>query len=158
MVGWRDAGPPIGFVVRRDKSARVLADRNQFATGGFQCNGRSARCVTASADSPNATVPPKSLTPRDREAIASLLDDRYSPAKRPGPALLLGALSGLQLESNTKAFNCLGPHVGSPGNKIFKRFMYATPHPVMLFMTSAKIDCPVKPEHCHFILEQAQNG
>src|ERR1019366_184957 len=24
-------------------------------TGGFQCNGRSARCVTASADSPNAT-------------------------------------------------------------------------------------------------------
>ena len=27
-----------------------------------------------------------------------------------------------------------------------------------LFLTSAQIDCPVKPEHCHFILEQAQNG
>src|ERR1039457_1346666 len=116
MVGWRDAGPPIGFVVRRDKSARVLADRNQFATGGFQCNGRSARCVTASADSPNATVPPKSLTARDREAIASLLDDRYSPATWPGPALLLGALSGLQLEAIRKRLIALAltsAHLGT---------------------------------------------
>src|SRR5258708_37284462 len=32
--------------------------------------------------------------------------------------------------------------------------MYATSHPVMFFMTADKIDCPVKPEHCHFILEQ----
>ncbi|MBZ5725556.1 MAG: hypothetical protein LAP87_11200 [Acidobacteriia bacterium] len=37
---------------------------------------------------------------------------------------------------------------------MFKRFMYATAHPVMLFMTAAKIDCPVIPEHCHFILDQ----
>src|ERR1035438_3442681 len=29
--------------------------RTSSPTGGFQCNGRSARCVTASADSPNAT-------------------------------------------------------------------------------------------------------
>ncbi len=27
-------------------------------------------------------------------------------------------------------------------------------HPLMLFLTAAKIDCPVKVEHCHFILEQ----
>src|ERR1022692_1274421 len=115
-----------------------LRIETKFATGGFQRNGRSARCVTASADSPNATVPPKSLTPRDREAIASLLDDRYSPAKwpgpalllgalsglqlesntkAPGPALLLGALSGLQLESNTKAFNCLGLTLAHLGTK-----------------------------------------
>ena len=32
--------------------------------------------------------------------------------------------------------------------------MYATGYPVMLFMTASKIDCPVKVEHCHFILEQ----
>ena len=33
--------------------------------------------------------------------------------------------------------------------------MYATNHPLMFFMTADKIDCPVKPEHCHFIVEQS---
>src|ERR1039457_7654959 len=81
-------------------------------------------------------------------------------AQRSGP--VQRCCLGRSLGSNWKAIRkrliaLVSPHVGSPRNNIFKRFMYATPHPVMLFMTSAKIDCPVKPEHCHFILEQAQN-
>jgi len=104
------------------------------------------------------SFPPEPLSKRDLRAIDLLSKDHYSPAAWSHPTLLLGALSGLQLEKDDKAFNCLGPHVGSPRNKVFKRFMYATKHPVMLFMTADKVDCPVKPEHCHFILEQEENG
>ena len=98
--------------------------------------------------------PPEVLSVNEEMAIELLRDDIYSPAKWPNPVLMLGALSGLQLTPDSKISDCLGPHVGSPRNKIFKRFMYATELPLMLFMTSDKIDLPVDLEHCHFILEQ----
>lgn len=100
------------------------------------------------------SFPPEPLSFYDKSAIKALHDDLYSPAKWTSPALLLGALSGLQLSRDIEISNCLGPHVGSPRNKVFKRFMYATELPLMLFMAANKIDSQVNQERCHFILEQ----
>lgn len=104
------------------------------------------------------SFPPDPLSSTDEDAIAALLEDPYSPAKWSGKALLLGALSGFQITPDETIALCLGPHVGSPRNKVFKRFMYGTKLPVMLFLTASKIDSPVDPERCHFILDQAADG
>jgi hypothetical protein len=104
------------------------------------------------------SFPPDPLSSTDEDAIATLLNDPYSPAKWTGRALLLGALSGFQITPDETIACCLGPHVGSPRNKVFKRFMYGTKLPVMLFLTASKIDSPVDPQRCHFILDQAADG
>lgn len=88
-----------------------------------------------------------------------------------GPCLLLGAASGLQIGTNHRlrfhegvntevrdrlrrqVETCFGPHVGSYHNKVFKRFMYATKVPVVLFITADKIDCEIEVGKCHFILD-----
>jgi hypothetical protein len=100
------------------------------------------------------SFPPEPLNRDDREAIEMLLNDYYSPAKWTTPALMLCALSGLQLIKDPAISDCLGPHVGSPRNKVFKRFMYQTGLPMMLFLTEKKINSDVDKKKCHFILEQ----
>ena len=102
--------------------------------------------------------PPEQLSSNDEEVIRLLREDSSSPAKWRGPALMLGALSGLQLTRDPKIFDCLGPHVGSPRNKVFKRFMYTAELPLMLFMDADKIDLKVDLERCHFILEQEETS
>lgn len=98
------------------------------------------------------------------------------------PALLLAATSGLQLsgepilkfpidsetrergvepdgesDGHTQAWEeirrCVGPHVGSYRNKVFKRFMYGTRLPLMIFLTSDKINSEIEVGKCHFILD-----
>jgi len=98
--------------------------------------------------------PPLPLTKDEEDIINRLRDTKYSPTTWGGKTLLLGALSGLQLTPDPSIANCLGPHVGSLRNRLFKRYMYATGLPLVIFMTSDKIDCPVDPERCHFILDQ----
>jgi len=68
--------------------------------------------------------------------------------------MLLGALSGLQMTKDASIADCIGPHVGSPRNKVFKRFLYSTQLPVMLFLDAKKIDSRVDVDRCHFILDQ----
>jgi hypothetical protein len=98
--------------------------------------------------------PPEMLSIEDKKAIQQLQKDANSPARWKRAALLLGALSGFQMTKDTAIADCLGPHVGSPRNKVFKRFMYSTELPLMLFLDSKKIDLPVDPNHCHFVLDQ----
>jgi len=87
------------------------------------------------------------------------------------PALLLGAASGLQIGDNPKLHfpsdasektraemtamikNCRGPHVASYHNKVFKRFMYATKIPIMIFLTGDKIDCEIHVGISQFMLD-----
>jgi hypothetical protein len=105
-------------------------------------------------------------------AIEDLLATPFTLKSMKAPTLLLGAVSGLQLNDNHRPIlrdglsntrkaqltdqvsRCLGPHVGSYHNRVFKRFMYATDLPVMIFLTSEKIDCPIPTDKCHFILDQ----
>ncbi|HJT27742.1 MAG TPA: DUF4062 domain-containing protein [Pyrinomonadaceae bacterium] len=118
--------------------------------------------------SPDYTMPP--LDEEAKEEIQKLLSAPFTLTWR-HPALLLGAASGLQIskEHNVKIDdaldthsrnvlrsqidNCFGPHVGSYRNKVFKRFMYATGLPLMIFMTGDKIDCEIDSKKCHFILD-----
>jgi len=123
--------------------------------------------------------PDYSLPPLDDNAwreIARLDAMPFSLSKMNRPALLLGAASGLQLspeplpvfedkslpqsrmdELRDQLRRCSGPHVGSFHNKIFKRFMYVTKLPLVVFMTSDKINAPIDVGRCHFILDRDFN-
>ncbi len=114
------------------------------------------------------------LPPLDESAvreISRLEKSLYTLTTMKRPILLLGAASGLQLSSqpspkfcegiddlrkrelSDQLSLCQGPHVGSYRNKIFKRFMYATKLPIIIFITDDKIDCEVEVGKCHFILD-----
>jgi hypothetical protein len=125
---------------------------------------------------PDYSLPP--LDENAKEKIVNLLSHPYRPqteARDPSdrrPCLLLGAASGLQVSENHKLVfvdglddatkqawteqvnKCFGPHVGTYHNKVFKRFMYATDLPIVIFITSNKIDCPINTWKCHFILDR----
>lgn len=121
-----------------------------------------------------AKRPTYDLSPLDNEAkegIARLIEMPYSLTTLNKPALLLGATSGLQIseehniifsdsisakarqELEIKIKACYGPHIGSYHNRIFKRFMYETKIPIMMFVTSDKVDCPIKAGETHFVLD-----
>lgn len=108
-----------------------------------------------------------------RREISRLLKAQYTLTSYKKPVLLAGAASGLQLTSNhkikftesglsdkrkdelrTQISHCYGPHVGSYHNKIFKRFMYETKLPLVLFITSEKIDCEIEAGKCHFMFDR----
>jgi hypothetical protein len=107
-----------------------------------------------------------------QEEIGRLRKLKYGFADMRRPTLLLAAASGLQLEpshnvsfpedfsASTKARvieeidKRYGPHVGSYHNKVFKRFMYDSGLPVMIFITGDKVDCEIAAGKCHFILDE----
>lgn len=123
--------------------------------------------------SPDYALPP--LDDVAQQEIENLLRTPYTLASLCTPALLLGATSGLQLSKEhqvkfkpederlltdeekdkvrRQVERCFGPHVGSYHNKVFKRFMYATKIPLMIFITGHKIDCEIVVGKCHFILD-----
>jgi Domain of unknown function (DUF4062) len=112
------------------------------------------------------------LNAMEQKEIEKLLHAAFSPLSWKLPALLLGASSGLQISPNpklkfsedisdnqrkeleTQLARCFGPHVGSYHNKIFKRFMYATKLPIVIFLTADKIDSEIEVGKCHFILDK----
>lgn len=118
---------------------------------------------------PDYTQPP--LGRRAKAEIDKLLGAPFTLGNMKRPVLLLGAASGLQIgETHSVKFgpnltdrrkealagqlkNCYGPHVGSYHNKVFKRFMYATKLPIVIFLTGDKIDREIEADHCHFILD-----
>jgi Domain of unknown function (DUF4062) len=121
--------------------------------------------------SPDYSLPP--LDENARREIKRLLETLFTLSTMRKPTLLLGAASGLQLASEpTLHFEdeqldqstkdalaqhlrqCFGPHVGSYHNKVFKRFMYETGLPLVIFMTSEKINAPIEVGKCHFILDR----
>lgn len=123
--------------------------------------------------SPDYKLP--SLDDVATEEINNLLKAPYTLSTLHAPTLLLGATSGLQMgeehkirfktddeerltdkekeEMREQIKKCFGPHVGSYHNKVFKRFMYTTEIPLMIFITGDKIDCEIVVGKCHFILD-----
>ena len=112
------------------------------------------------------------LDRKEENEIEKLIRAPFSLPRMKGPVLLLGATSGLQMglsrklkfpdglgevqreELRKQLAGCFGPHVGSYHNKIFKRFMYATKLPMVIFVTADKIDCEIDVGKCHFILDR----
>jgi hypothetical protein len=111
------------------------------------------------------------LNRKEKNEVEKLLNAQFSLPTMKRPGLLLAASSGLQISPEHKLkfledispaekkqleeqlSGCFGPHVGSYHNTIFKRFMYATKLPVMIFLTADKIDCEIEVGKCHFILD-----
>lgn len=121
--------------------------------------------------------PPNRLSRAAKRVIRDLAKSAGSLHGVDKPTLLLGAISGLQLGADHKIDStpskggkpltvsrsleesvrkCFGPHVGSYHNKLFKRYMYNTGLPLMLFITEDKIDLEIIVGRCHFILDQTQ--
>ena len=110
------------------------------------------------------------LDNREKEAIEKVLKEAAAPNRWKGKTLLLGATSGIRMSGSpvikwgkgtekTKELEhsinmCYGFHVGSYKNKLFKRFMYETNLPLMVFLDESKIDCEIEVGRCHFIFER----
>lgn len=106
-----------------------------------------------------------------RKEISRFMETPFTLTAMPRPALLLSATSGLQIseahklkfqdgldeptinELKEQLSKCFGPHIGSYRNKVFKRFLYETKLPIMLFITGNKIDCEIEVGKCHFVLD-----
>jgi hypothetical protein len=109
------------------------------------------------------------LAELDPDSLAIL--EAFTAATFGGPewdrALILGAASGLQLGSHARVVepngeDCVhtetvksiqqlrGFHGGSYRNKLFKRAVYATNIPSIVFIHDHKIDCPIVAGKCHF--------
>jgi hypothetical protein len=128
-------------------------------------------CRSASLRNWRSASPESPLDRKEQNEIDKLIRAPFSLPGMKGPALLLGATSGLQIgqerklkfpegltetqrqELQKQLGGCFGPHVGSYHNKIFKRFMYATRLPIVIFVTADKIDCEIDVGKCHFILD-----
>ena len=113
------------------------------------------------------------LDRKEQAEIQQLIKAPFSLPTMKRPVLLLGAASGLQIglrhklkfpkglsdskrnEYELELSKCFGPHVGSYHNKIFKRFMYATNLPLVIFLTADKIDSEIEVGKCHFILDHS---
>jgi hypothetical protein len=114
----------------------------------------------------------KPLDEQEKQAIKKTLLEEASPNHWKGSTLLLGAISGIQMGENPKikwggeaackeelmefVARCRGFHVGSYKNKLFKRFMYETKLPLMVFLDESKIDCKIEVGRCHFIFDREE--
>jgi hypothetical protein len=61
--------------------------------------------------------------------------------------LVLATASGLDLDNPVKHFR--GPHVGSHPNMLFKRAIFASKHPVVLFLSAEKLGNPFQIGKCY---------
>lgn len=115
---------------------------------------------------PAPAYPPRALDSTAQMEIEKLMQSVTNVPRWTQNTLLLGATSGLQM---TGKFNlkerasatsgiseCGGPHVGSYKNKVFKRFMYQSKYPLMIFLTADKIDCEIEIGKCHFMFDNLE--
>jgi hypothetical protein len=105
-----------------------------------------------------------------RNEIEKLKKTPFTITELKRPTLILATASGLQIDhkkydlkfsdgTDEETKNvlheqikcCLGPHVGSYKNKIFKRFLYEINIPIMFFITSNKINRDIDIGRCHFV-------
>lgn len=122
---------------------------------------------------PDYSSPP--LEKYDPEApgiIERLKEDIFGNSWQKENSIILAAASGLQISNDLTATcgedfedeftneeilkklrKCRGFHVGSYENKLFKRCLYLTGIPTVVFIHDKKIDCPVRVGVCHFLFD-----
>jgi hypothetical protein len=134
--------------------------------------------LTDRARLPNYACPPLAQTDPEAAQIVEHMATKDIFSRPDGHELVLAAASGLQVsdafETHEEAIgsdspqpfsdpvvlsdmkrHCRGFHVGSYYNKLFKRCLYATKAPTIVFIHDEKIDCPIVVPKCHFICDQA---
>ena len=143
---------------------------DQFgATFGEHIDELYKECSLANAP-PEPDYRGKPLDGREKQAIEDTMAEPAAPNHWEGRTLLLGAISGIQMGKSPKIIwgngtrarddvgcdvkKCRGFHVGSYKNKLFKRSMYETKLPLMVFLDESKIDCKIEVGRCHFIFDR----
>jgi len=104
-----------------------------------------------------------------KNAIIKLHESESSLSKAEN-LIMFGAISGIQVSNNHKIQEtaqsdfdetvmgdikkCFGFHVGGYKNKIFKRYLIETNHPLVVSVNRNKIDMEIDPNKCHFIFDE----
>lgn len=122
---------------------------------------------------PNYTLPPLAKSdPVACKIIKELCCEIFGSNIQNQKSIILGAMSGLQLSEKINPIDpitkepwenldllenlksCRGFHVGSYQNRLFKRTLYSSGIPTIVFMHDEKIDCPIEVGKCHFIFDR----
>ena len=129
---------------------------------------------------PDYALPALKVYDYDSWTIVQSLSKLIRGGVRGGRGIILAAASGLQISGDVKAIlprddgpkaqeiecrdqgvldllkDCRGFHVGSYENKLFKRCLYLTGLPTIVFLHDTKIDCPVEVGKCHFLFDRGE--
>jgi len=89
---------------------------------------------------------PRKLYPKEKKAVDDMRD---AFNKVPGRQLVLAAASGLDLDNKVQNFR--GPHVGSHPNMLFKRSIFTSGCPVVLFISAEKLGNPFRLHRCYSV-------
>ena len=87
---------------------------------------------------------PRSLYQKEADAVKST---RGKLCKIGDRTLFLATTSGWDLNHKTKNFQ--GPHVGSHPNMLFKRALFTTKHPLVIFLNASKLGDPFEVNKCY---------
>ena len=90
------------------------------------------KCIDAFEEPPNK---PRGLYKKEKDAIDELVEMLKNGTTR---RLILATASGWDTTHRVKGFR--GPHVGSHANMLFKRAIFMTGHPVVMFLSRHKVD------------------
>lgn len=88
----------------------------------------------------------RKLHPKEKKAVD---DMRAAFNKVNGRQLVLAAASGLDLDNRVQSFR--GPHVGSHPNMLFKRSIFTSGNPVVLFISAEKLGDPFRQDICYSV-------
>ena len=86
---------------------------------------------------------PRGLFPEETQAVNKLRD---ALLKFSDKTLLLATSSGWDFENEVRDFR--GPHVGSHPNMLFKRALFTSGQPVVIFLTAEKLGDPFESGKC----------
>lgn len=125
---------------------------------------------------PDYTLPElREYDPDALTLIENLQSDMFGRIDGSEHSILLAAASGLQISDDITAVEardpklpytrekilnqlqqCRGFHVGSYQNKLFKRCLYLSRTPAVVFLHDDKIDCPIQVGKCHFLFDRGE--
>jgi hypothetical protein len=80
-------------------------------------------------------VTPRELFPKENEAIDEIIKMLTADHSK---QIILATASGWDTTHSLRAFH--GPHVGSHANMLFKRALFKTGNPIVLFLSRHKVD------------------
>ncbi|MEK6258505.1 MAG: DUF4062 domain-containing protein [Planctomycetota bacterium] len=94
-------------------------------------------------------------------AVCRIRDDFLKGSHNPNKTLVLAAASAMQLSPSKRAAEygdgretCIGFHVGSYENKLFKRCLYLTGVPAIVFIHDKKVGLEPNWGKCHFVFDR----
>jgi|ERR1051326_358794 hypothetical protein len=91
---------------------------------------------------------PRKLYPKEKAAVDAMRSAFNGACRR---QLVLATASGLDLDN--RVMNFRGPHVGSHPNMLFKRAIFTSGNPVVLFISAEKLGDPFRRGICYSVFD-----